>query len=195
MKAPIISPTMYHGTRSQPTEPMAAKPMVTAGFRCAPVNDPMAYTPTATASAQPVVMTIQPAFCALDLVRRTPATTPSPRMIRSPVPTISASMIWKPSVKVPMPRSLSVQVSTRIPRVGRIRGESDRRRAPPSALFEYPRSPQRSVGVVILSSREIAVVLFGVLVRSILLAFGEVTSPLVVDGGVARLLSFGEVAP
>ena len=41
---------------------MAAKPRVMAGFKCAPLMRPTAYTPIATASAQPVVMTIQPEF-------------------------------------------------------------------------------------------------------------------------------------
>src|SRR3990170_3452503 len=153
----------------------------------------MAYTPTATASAHPVVMTIQPAFWAFDRVRRTPATTPSPRMIRSPVPTISASMIWKPSVKVPMPRSLSVRVYS-IPRFSAWRGESDRRRAPPSVLLgRLPRS-HGSVGVVVLASREVAAMLVGMLVRRILLALGEVASPRLMDALVAGLLALGEVA-
>src|SRR5439155_24222114 len=45
---------------------------------------------TATPKAQPVVMTIQPEFWPLDLFSTTLATTPSPRMIRSIVPTNSA---------------------------------------------------------------------------------------------------------
>ncbi len=93
MKAPTISPAMYHGTRSQGVVPATAKPSVTAGLRCAPVRPPIAYTPNATASAHPVVMTIQPAFCALERASRTPPTTPSPRTIRSAVPKTSATMI------------------------------------------------------------------------------------------------------
>ena len=44
-----------------------------------------------------------------------------------------------------------------------------------------------------LPSREIAVVLLGVLVRGILLSLGEVASPRVVDGSMAGLLALGEV--
>src|SRR5579863_1274121 len=44
----------------------------------------------ATASAQPVVITIQPDFSALDLASNTPATTPLPSRISSAVPTSSA---------------------------------------------------------------------------------------------------------
>src|SRR5579864_1909482 len=47
----------------------------------------------ATASAQPVVITIQPDFSALDLASNTPATTPSPSRISSMVPTSSAVRI------------------------------------------------------------------------------------------------------
>jgi len=43
-------------------------------------------------------------------------------------------------------------------------------------------------------SREIAVVLLGVLVRGFLLSLGEVASPRVVDGSMAGLLALGEVA-
>src|ERR671913_2577313 len=41
---------------------------------------------TATASPHPKVMTIQPEFSALEFLSSTPATTPSPRMIRIIVP-------------------------------------------------------------------------------------------------------------
>ena len=43
-------------------------------------------TPQSTAKAQPAVMTIQPAFSALDCLRRTPATTPSPSRMTTRVP-------------------------------------------------------------------------------------------------------------
>src|SRR5687767_10702321 len=49
------------------------------------------YAPTKTASAQPVVITIQPAPCAFDRASSTPATTPLPSRMRSAVPTISAT--------------------------------------------------------------------------------------------------------
>ena len=44
----------------------------------------------------PKVMTIQPEFCAFDLLRSTAATTPSPSKIRIAVPMISDGMM--PSV-------------------------------------------------------------------------------------------------
>ena len=43
-------------------------------------------TPNVTANAQPAVMTIHPAFCALDFSSKTPATTPLPRMMSTIVP-------------------------------------------------------------------------------------------------------------
>ncbi len=69
---------------------MVASASVTAGFKCPPLMLPTQYTPTVTASAQPVVMTIQPEFWPLDLLRRTLATTPSPRRTRMAVPKSSA---------------------------------------------------------------------------------------------------------
>src|SRR5215212_3137109 len=60
--------------------------MVTAGVIWAPENWPTQYTATATAIAHPKVMTIQPEFSALEFLSSTPATTPSPRMIRIIVP-------------------------------------------------------------------------------------------------------------
>src|SRR2546421_6270538 len=64
--------------------------MVTAGFKCAPLNAPTAYTATATPNAHPAVMTIHPLFWPLVLLSTTLATTPSPRMINSMVPSTSA---------------------------------------------------------------------------------------------------------
>src|SRR5437016_6256119 len=69
---------------------MAARPIVTAGFKWAPLKLPTAYTATATPNAQPAVMTIHPAFWPLVLLSTTLATTPSPRMINSMVPSSSA---------------------------------------------------------------------------------------------------------
>src|ERR1700758_4837734 len=43
-------------------------------------------TPHITANAQPAVIAIQPEFSALDFLRRTPATTPSPSKMRTRVP-------------------------------------------------------------------------------------------------------------
>jgi len=56
----------------------------------APLIGPATTTPTKTAKAHAVVMTIHPELFALDLASRTPATTASPRRTRSPVPKISA---------------------------------------------------------------------------------------------------------
>src|SRR5213078_1096015 len=50
----------YAGTEAQANLPMEARPIVTAGFKCAPLKVPTAYTATVTPNAQPAVMTIQP---------------------------------------------------------------------------------------------------------------------------------------
>ena len=90
MKAPTNSPARYSGTSPHGVLPTMAKPNVTAGLRCAPLNCPTASAPTITAMPQPKVMTIQPAFSALERLSRTAATTPLPRRIRSAVPMTSA---------------------------------------------------------------------------------------------------------
>src|SRR5215211_790282 len=64
--------------------------MVTAGLMWAPENWPTQYTAMATAIPHPKVITIQPEFSALEFLSSTPATTPSPRMIRIIVPINSA---------------------------------------------------------------------------------------------------------
>ncbi len=84
--APTISPARYTGTWSHGVDPLTARPMVTAGFRCAPLMGPATTTPTNTANAHAAVMTIQPALLDLDFASRTPATTPSPSRISSLVP-------------------------------------------------------------------------------------------------------------
>src|SRR5882762_6853015 len=81
---------MYAGTEAHANLPMEARPMVTAGFKWAPLKAPTAYTATATPNPQPAVMTIHPAFWPLVLLSTTLATTPSPRMISSMVPSTSA---------------------------------------------------------------------------------------------------------
>ena len=48
---------------------VTANPRVTAGLICPPLMRPETYTPIATAIAQPVVITIQPEFSALLLLR------------------------------------------------------------------------------------------------------------------------------
>src|SRR5687768_4622197 len=71
---------------------MVASAMVTAGLRCAPLMRPTAYTATATAIAQPAVITIQPELCPFVRSRTTLATTPSPSSTRIIVPMASASI-------------------------------------------------------------------------------------------------------
>src|SRR6266545_6567201 len=78
------------GTEAHANLPMEARPMVTAGFKCAPLKAPTEYTATATPKAQPAVMTIHPLFWPLVLLSTTLATTPSPRTISSMVPRTSA---------------------------------------------------------------------------------------------------------
>jgi len=51
-------------------------PMVTAGFKCAPLKLPTQYTANATPSPQPVATTIPAGVLRLGLLRRTFATTP-----------------------------------------------------------------------------------------------------------------------
>src|SRR5947209_19975467 len=75
--------------------PLIQTPRVTAGFNWPPENLPTEYAPTMTAKPQPNVMTIQPEFCAFDLLRSTAATTPSPRRIRIAVPIHSEPMMLK----------------------------------------------------------------------------------------------------
>src|ERR671917_214093 len=63
----------------------------------------------ATAIAQPKVMTIQPEFSALEFLSRTPATTPSPRMMRIMVPMNSAkyACIRSPFLERPTGRNVA----------------------------------------------------------------------------------------
>ncbi len=110
--APMSSPAMYGGTRSQvmPVLPcfmasITARPSVTAGLRWAPLSGPATTTPMNTANAHAMVMTIQPEFWALDFDSRTPATTPSPNRMRVAVPKISAtifSIIGYNSLDIPV---------------------------------------------------------------------------------------------
>src|SRR6266571_1132920 len=88
--APSICAAMWPGTEAHANLPMEARPIVTAGFKCAPLKAPTAYTATATPNAHPAVMTIHPLFWPLVLLSTTLATTPSPRMINSMVPSTSA---------------------------------------------------------------------------------------------------------
>ncbi len=62
--------------RSQSVSPITAKPSVTAGLRCAPLNCPTAKTATMTPMPQPNVMTIQPAFSALEWLSKHPGHDP-----------------------------------------------------------------------------------------------------------------------
>jgi len=54
---------------------------------------PTAYTAIATATPQPVVITIQPLFCPFVRSSTTLATTPSPSRTRIIVPSASASSV------------------------------------------------------------------------------------------------------
>src|SRR2546430_2802872 len=69
--APSSCAATYTGTLAHANLPMEARPMVTAGFKCAPLKLPTAYTATATPNAQPAVMTIHPAFWPLVLLSTT----------------------------------------------------------------------------------------------------------------------------
>ena len=65
--------------------------MVTAGFKCAPLNSPVIYAATNTAKPQAVVIVINGvSFDPLVLLRLTLATIPEPRSRRIVVPTNSA---------------------------------------------------------------------------------------------------------
>src|SRR5262249_45127195 len=81
-----------------------AKPIVTAGFRCASLL-PKAIavnTPAMTAKAQPLAITIQPAPSAFERLSNTFATTPSPRNMSTSVPMNSPkhfASIWPPFPK------------------------------------------------------------------------------------------------
>ncbi len=90
MNAPIIAPSicaaMYAGTSDQLNLPRNASAMVTAGFKCAPLEDALINTPVNTAIAQPIVITIQPLLNPFVLLSTTLATTPSPRIISIAVP-------------------------------------------------------------------------------------------------------------
>jgi hypothetical protein len=97
MNAPTICATTYPGTRAHSKLPIDAKAIVTAGLRCAPLIRPTEYTATATATAHPVVMTIQPEFCPFDRARSTLATTPSPNSTRIIVPIASARYAFMPA--------------------------------------------------------------------------------------------------
>ena len=93
MNPPTIWATMYPGTCDQGKLPMAARPMVTAGLRCAPLIRPTEYTANATATPHPKVITIQPLFWPLVRLRTTFATTPSPSRTSSIVPIASARSV------------------------------------------------------------------------------------------------------
>jgi hypothetical protein len=62
---------------------------VTAGLRCAPLDEADANTPVNTAMAHPKVITIHPPLLPLVLFSNTLATTPSPKVINKAVPMIS----------------------------------------------------------------------------------------------------------
>src|SRR5690606_19469620 len=92
--APNIAPRncarTYDNASSTPTLPAIHIANVTAGFKCPPLYGPAITTPTNTASAHAVAMTIQPPLFPLVPVKTTLATTPPPNRIRNPVPISSA---------------------------------------------------------------------------------------------------------
>ncbi len=98
MTAPIIAPMNSRAIVPRTwvvdqafKKPPAHNPIVTAGLSCAcpPRTARLQTIPMNTANPHAHVMTIHPEFCAFDLFRRTPATTPSPNTISVAVPTIS----------------------------------------------------------------------------------------------------------
>src|SRR6266511_1841732 len=130
MIAPVYCPAMYVGTSFHAIPwSVTASPRVTAGLMWAPLNRPTAYTATATARPQPKVMTIHPEFCDLVLFNTTPATTPSPNRISSPVPIASAVKLF---MTTPFSRRQGKQPGP--PRLGRHLdpgGRHHARRPPP----------------------------------------------------------------
>src|SRR6266850_7872992 len=131
---------------------MAASPSVTAGLRCAPLNVPTAYTATVTPNAQPAVMTIQPEFWPLVLLSTTLATTPSPRMMSSMVPSSSArngdigrrSYVWARPLSTSTPhRRLLRPRAVLIPLGKRAAGRLERRRIPRCLIRRDTRPVQR----------------------------------------------------
>src|SRR3569833_361622 len=88
--APNICAAIKLGTLAQANFPAMASPMVTAGFKCAPLYGPATTTPTNTASPQPVVKTNQPALLPLVSFNKTLATTPLPSSMSNMVPISSA---------------------------------------------------------------------------------------------------------
>src|SRR3954453_9124346 len=129
-KAPTSSPARYCGTSDQGVLPIVARPMVTAGLRCAPLNRPTAKMAIVTAMPQPNVMTIHPPFSALECARSTAATTPSPNRIRIAVPITSDPKMLNPDLPcVDGPRTLRV-------RGGRVNAQPARNRPPQQDLRE-----------------------------------------------------------
>src|SRR6266511_2703985 len=130
MLAPVYCPAMYVGTSFHAIPwSVTASPRVTAGLMWAPLNRPTAYTATATARPHPKVMTIHPEFCDLVLFNTTPATTPSPNRISSPVPIASAVKLF---MTTPFSRRQGKQPGP--PRLGRHLdpgGRHHARRPPP----------------------------------------------------------------
>src|SRR5216683_271054 len=82
---------------------------VNAGFRC-PSRSPSAAltaTPANTATPQPAVIEIHPAFCAFDRFKSAPATTPLPSTINTNVPTNSPTTGDRSTISLTLPRTHS----------------------------------------------------------------------------------------
>src|SRR3954454_6235965 len=86
--APSISPARYTGTWLHAMPPLMARPIVTAGLRCAPDFAAM-YAPVRTAKPHPKVMATHPALCALERLKVTAAQTPPPSRSSTAVPMVS----------------------------------------------------------------------------------------------------------
>ena len=79
------------GTRAQSNFLTIAKPTLTAGFKCAPLNSPLMKTPTNTAKPQAIVIKIHlGSFSPAVFFKDTLATTPAPKTIKIHVPINSA---------------------------------------------------------------------------------------------------------
>ncbi len=86
---PSICAVMYDETLSPSKTPAHHKPIVTAGFKCAPLEAATQYTATNTATPQPAHMASQPELLPLVRAKQLLATTESPIKTKSVVPTNS----------------------------------------------------------------------------------------------------------
>ena len=78
-EAPKNCPIIYGATSFHGNSPAIARPIVTAGFMCAPLIRPTAYIATVTAVAHAMHITSHPSFSAFVSFNRVEATTPHPK--------------------------------------------------------------------------------------------------------------------